>query len=246
MKLKITKTVVDGLLPGRIIWDTEIHGFCVRRQVKEKSYGLKCFVNGRQKFVTIGKHGSPWTPELARKKALRLLLDFRNGNDPIAEHQALRNRPTMSQLCVRYLDEHAIPFKKLRSTESDRQLIKNHVRPLLGSRFVVDISRDDIKQLHEDVAKGKTAPTDPVSQRKRQRGGKVVTGGRGVANRCLTLLSKMFNLAEDWDLRSPNTNPVRRVPRYHEAGRERFLSTEELSRLGAALAQAKTIGNCIS
>lgn len=239
MKLKITKTVVDQLLPGQTVFDTEIRGFCIRRQVRGKSYALKCFIDGRQEFVTIGKHGSPWTPEKARKKALKLLLDYKNGIDPVAQRKGLRDRPTISLLCTRYMKEHAIPFKKLRSATSDQQLIKNHVEPLLGSLFVEDVSREHVKSFHYSVANGKTAPNDPALRRKQQRGGKVVTGGKGVANRCLTLLSKIFNLAEDWNLRPSNSNPVRRVPHYPERRRERFLSDAEFNQLGEALVHAK-------
>jgi integrase len=61
----------------------------------------------------------------------------------------------------------------------------------------------------------------------------------GAANRVLALLSKMFNLAERWGLRPDHTNPCRHVERYVERKMERFLSPEELARLGAALAAAE-------
>jgi integrase len=59
------------------------------------------------------------------------------------------------------------------------------------------------------------------------------------ANRTLTLLSKMFNLTEAWGLRPSGSNPCRHVQRYREQKRERFYSTEELKRLGEALAEAE-------
>ena len=45
----------------------------------------------------------------------------------------------------------------------------------------------------------------------------------------------MFNLAESWSLRPQFTNPCRGVKKYKEKKRERFLSREELRRLGEAL-----------
>jgi integrase len=62
----------------------------------------------------------------------------------------------------------------------------------------------------------------------------------GAANRCLSVLSKMFNLAERWGLRSEGSNPVRHIDKYREHKIERFLSAEELSRLGATLKRAET------
>jgi integrase len=58
------------------------------------------------------------------------------------------------------------------------------------------------------------------------------------ANRVVAVLSKMMNLAERWGLRPDGTNPVRHVERNRERRRERFLSTEEIRRLGRILGQA--------
>ena len=49
----------------------------------------------------------------------------------------------------------------------------------------------------------------------------------------------MFNLAEKWGLRLDGTNPVRHIEKYAEGRRERFLSVEEMLRLGKALRQAE-------
>jgi integrase len=64
-------------------------------------------------------------------------------------------------------------------------------------------------------------------------------GTPGAANRTLALLSKLFNLAEKWGLRPDGSNPCRHVEKYRERKIERFLSSEELARLGAALREAE-------
>jgi integrase len=61
----------------------------------------------------------------------------------------------------------------------------------------------------------------------------------GAANRVLSLLSKMFTLAEQWGLRPEGSNPVRHIQRYRERRFDRFLSAEELARLGEVLAEAE-------
>jgi integrase len=53
------------------------------------------------------------------------------------------------------------------------------------------------------------------------------------ANRILSLLSKMFNLAVEWKWRPDN--PAKSVERYQEQKRERWLSDEELRHLCAVL-----------
>lgn len=55
------------------------------------------------------------------------------------------------------------------------------------------------------------------------------------ANQTLAVLSIMFTLAEVWELRPNNTNPCRHVQKYKENKRGRYLSGEELARLGDAL-----------
>jgi len=61
----------------------------------------------------------------------------------------------------------------------------------------------------------------------------------GAANRTLSVLSKMCTLAETWGLRDPGTNPVRGIERYRERSRQRFLSAQDVSRLGQVLAEAE-------
>jgi len=70
---KISKARVDALKSGEIAWDGEIRGFGVRCQRRDRVYLVKYRVGGRQRWFTIGKHGSPWTPELARREAKRVL-----------------------------------------------------------------------------------------------------------------------------------------------------------------------------
>src|SRR3954470_9282786 len=54
------------------------------------------------------------------------------------------------------------------------------------------------------------------------------------------ILSKIFNLAEVWGLRPANSNPCQLVEKYPEKHRERFLSLEELTRVGRAVEAAMT------
>ncbi len=52
----------------------------------------------------------------------------------------------------------------------------------------------------------------------------------------------MLNLAESWGIRPDGSNPCRHVERYPEKRRERFLSAEELERLGRVLTEAEAEG----
>src|SRR5262245_32889923 len=78
---RITKRTVDLLKEGEVAWDADVRGFGVRRQRTRKVYLLKARINGRQRWITIGDHGSPWTPETARKEAQKLWGEIRAGVD---------------------------------------------------------------------------------------------------------------------------------------------------------------------
>jgi integrase len=163
--------------------------------------------------VTIGAHGSPWTPEGARAEAKRLLALVVHGQDPAAAKAAAKVAPTITEFAARFLAEHAEAKRKASTAAEYRRLLDNIILPTLGKRKVADIKRADIARLHHA---NRTAPYQ--------------------ANRVLAVLSKMMNLAERWGLRPDGTNPCRHVERYGEKRRERMLSPGELARLGDAVA----------
>jgi len=74
---KITKTVVDQMQPGEWLWDADhrevVEGFGARRQRDGVFYYLRYRLHGRQHINSIGRHGSPYTPETARIEAKRRL-----------------------------------------------------------------------------------------------------------------------------------------------------------------------------
>jgi len=63
---RITKRAVDGLKAGDKryhAWDSELKGFGVRVEpTGRKVYIVKTRMQGEQRWLTIGEHGSPWTP----------------------------------------------------------------------------------------------------------------------------------------------------------------------------------------
>src|ERR1700693_2858465 len=85
----ITIRAVQGLAVGCALWDAghreAVRGFGVRRQRGQPVYVLKYRAFGRQRFFTIGPHGSPWTPDTARREAKRLLGLVADGKDPADE-----------------------------------------------------------------------------------------------------------------------------------------------------------------
>src|SRR5260370_3013794 len=102
---KIGLRDVRGLGPNQTIWDSEVRGFGARRrQGQAVAYFLFYRTKeGRQRWFTIGKHGSPWTPDSARDKAKLLLAEAIKGLDPAADKRTVRNATTVAALCESYL-----------------------------------------------------------------------------------------------------------------------------------------------
>ena len=221
MRGRLTKRTVDALLPpssGEIVlWDDTLAGFGVRvRPAGVKTYLVLYRAGvGRGaplRKLTIGKHGSPWTPETARTDAKRLLGLVAGGADPGSVKAERRMAQDIADLAKRFLSDHAEPKRKARTVAEYRRLLDKIILPAFGSKKIVDVSRADIARLHHAC---RAAPYQ--------------------ANRVLALLSKMMNLAEAWGLRPDGTNPCRHVEKNVERGRERLLNITEMGRLGDAL-----------
>ncbi len=222
MRGRITKRAVDALRPAddgaeAMLWDTELKGFgCRVQRGGGKSYVLHYRAGtGRGapiRKLTIGRHGSPWTPETARSEAKRLLGLVESGADPAAEKIARQGAPTVADLAERFLAEHAEAKRKARTAVEYRRLLDKIILPALGKRRVADITRADVDKLHH------ARRATPYQ-----------------ANRLLAVLSKMFALAERWGLRPDGSNPCRHFEKFAEKKRERMLSPVELARLGDAL-----------
>ena len=237
---RIGKRDVDALQPGQVIWDGEISGFGARRQVQAMSYVLIYrTAEGRQRWHTIGRHGSPWTPDLARREAKRLLGSVAGGLDPAALKRAKRAATSVADLCDLYqADAEAGRIltrrraaKKANTILTDRGRIEGHIKLLLGTMSVPAVTRTDIESFMHDVAQGKTAPR---GQTKKKRGG-FVRGGKGTASRTVGLLGAIFSYAVRHGMRPDN--PVRGVERFADGERKRRLSDEEYAAIGATLRQ---------
>ncbi len=232
---------VRALQPGETIWDGAVAGFGARRQVGVVAYVLKARTQeGRQRWVTIGRHGAPWTPDAARDEARRLLGEVARGGDPAADKRFKRKALTMAELCNRYLaDAEAGRVlvrggrpKKPATLFSDRGRIEGHIVPFLGRLAVVAVTRQDVERFMHAVAAGDTAKTS-----KTKRGGvSILRGGRGTATRSIGLLGAIFAYAVDNGIRSDN--PAHRIRKFAENKRERRLSDAEYRALGDGLRRA--------
>jgi hypothetical protein len=65
---KLSIREIESLSLGGIAWDATVIGFGARRYRIGVTFFLKYrTVHGRQRWLTIGRYGSPWTPDAARR-----------------------------------------------------------------------------------------------------------------------------------------------------------------------------------
>jgi hypothetical protein len=210
---KLTKRFVENIRPAGkdvVLWDQNMPGFGLRVQPS----GIRSYVvqyrnaQRRSRRLTIGKHGVV-TAERAREIARQILNsvhDHKDPRDPVAERRALINAPTVNHLLDQYIAEHVQKRNRRRTQEEVKRLIERHIRRQLGKYKVASVTRQDMAKLHSSLM-----------------------GTPRQANFVLAICSKVFGLAEVWNMRPDGSNPCRRIERYPENHRERFLSAEELA-----------------
>lgn len=249
---KLTKKVVDAATSDAtgkrqlLVWDSEVKGFALRiTPAGVKSYILN-YRNGegRERRFTIGKHGSPWTCEQARTRAIELLRDIAAGIDPLDAKAEAKAAMTVKELCAVYLDacDKGLVLgkrgkgKKSSTLATDRGRIERHILPLLGTRKVRELTTPDITRFMRDVAGGKTA----VDVKTGFRGRAIVEGGAGTAARTVGLLGGILSFAVSEGVIA--ANPATGVKRPADNRRDVRLTGEEYRRFGAALQQAADEG----
>ena len=210
----LSKRVVDRLAvddKDGVFWDRELPGFGLRVYPSgAKVYIVQSRCAGRSKRVTVGRHGDV-SPYQARKEAARIIARIKAGETPIPVPP--KADPTMTELAERYQREYVAMRCRPATVAHYGIMLAKHIVPALGELNVAEVERKHILALHYAL---RDKPT--------------------VANRALDMLVKMFNLAEAWELRTPGKNPCRFVRRYTvQAQHERFLTPEELGRLGRVL-----------
>jgi integrase len=223
---QVTKRSVDALKPARaeyFLWDEKLAGFGVRVQTTgARSYVVKYRAgSGRgapTRRVTLGAVGK-LTPDEARKLARTTLGAVANGADPAALKAAERRAATLKEVAELFLAEHAEAKRKPSTAGHYRDVLERLVLPTLGSRKIEKVTVADVAKLH-------TKMKDHPYQ----------------ANRIIAVVGSLYSFAGKRHIVPPGFNPARGIEKYPEKGRERFLGTQELTRLGDAIRKAETVG----
>jgi integrase len=207
---KLTKRFVESITPDShkpiIHWDSDLKGFGITVLPSGRLTYCIQYRNSYRvlKRYKIGVHGH-LTAEEARDLARKKLGQVAHGEDPAAQKKTNYTLPTMTDLVNEYFEQHG-KSKRAKSKREDRDMANNFILPVFEKMQVSQVTCREIQQVH---LKLKDLPYR--------------------ANRILSLLSKMFNLAISWGWRTDN--PAAHIQKYQEEKRDRWLQEEELNRL---------------
>lgn len=218
---RLTLTMIEkASLPAKgsaWLWDASTPGLGVRILASGSRSYVYRYGSGRRgvsRRVTLGQHGAI-TLEQARQLARKMIGARADGRDPAGERARARGVPTLREFSAEYLAQHSDRHKRPASAAVDRELFELHLLPAFGSRPLDKITREDVARWHR---RKHETPTR--------------------ANHCLALLSHVYTIAQRWGILEGAVNPARGVVRYQLPKRERYLSLDELQRVGVELAKS--------
>lgn len=162
---KVSKRTVDAMetpAEGKRtwLWDDQVKGFGVVMSASgRKVYIVQYRVGGKSsaaKRLTIGTHGSPWTPDAARERALELLRVVETGVDPAKTEQLAaeaaeeveraRREFGFGAFADRFIEKHVVGGN-LRSRTDIEGTFDRDLRPWFGDALVTDITNKDVKKM---------------------------------------------------------------------------------------------------
>jgi integrase len=223
---RITKRTVAALQSGSAeftIWDQTVTGFGVRvRPTGAKSY-VVVYRAGAGRGAPVRRYTigaiNKIAPEQARERAKAILGSVAHGHDPANDKAAERQTPTVSELAERFMADHVKAKRKNRTADFYQDILNRIVKPAVGSTKADKLSRLQVSRLHSSLA------NTPFQ-----------------ANRVLAVVGSMYAFAGAAGFLPEGTNPARGIEKYKENRRERFLTGEELERLGSTIREAETVG----
>jgi integrase len=226
--MKITSAsvaeIMGSALPSKttFFFDEDLAGFGMYRTAAGTGTFFAEFrpiAGGSKKRIKLGRIGTLKANE-AREAARKAIAHAGLGKDLAKVRTDERASVTVKALVASYIEEFVAVNKKESSAEFYRTMLRKHIEPRIGSTKAVSLTRIDVQRAHAAMSKE----------------------ARMSANRSVKLLSAGYNWGAKNGFVPDGFNPARGVDLNKEIGRERFLSTEEMQRLGDAMIEAETVG----
>ncbi len=166
---------------------------------KQISYYLKYTFNGKRRNMKIGHGGMPiqTVRKIASELQAKMLLD--TSFDPLAKND--KQKRTTDEVFAKY--QQQLEMNNRKTIQEYVRLYEKDIKPSFGHLPIDTISRGDVKSWFDELS----------------------LRSKYTANRCLTILKTVFEIAIDYEYLE--TNPASRIKKHAEVKRERFYSPEE-------------------
>ncbi len=226
--LKITAATVAEVMASaapnktKFYFDDDLTGFGMYRTPGGTGTFFAEFrplAGGSKKRLKLGRVGTLKVSE-AREAARRAIAHAGLGRDLAKDRSDERASVTVASLVSSYIESYVAVKKKASSADFYRTMLRKHITPACGSIKAASLTRVDVQRAHGTMSK-----TAKMS-----------------ANRSVKLLSAAYGWGSKNGIVPEGTNPARGVELNKETGRERFLTTDEMQRLGDAMIEAETVG----
>lgn len=204
---------IDKGRPRRTEWSERLPGFGVRFYASGRSiYVVQALMNGVTRTVTLGST-KVLTQHEALSVARRVLLRAHVGDDPASDRVQTRKTPSYADFLELYW-ERASPKWKAKTLFSQTSYRRRYLDGAFAGKFIDEIEQGDVLAWFNWVSN---------------------TGGPGAGNRCFEILRSALAHAERWGYRPEGSNPCTFIKPNKRRKCERFLSDQEIARLGEVL-----------
>ncbi len=197
-----------------ISWDATIPGLgLVTRASGRQSWIVLTRIHGKVSKLTLG-NARVITEYAAYQRAMRIVFDAKTGGDPGAVKRKALRVPLFETFEADYR-RRVVAFFKPSTQKAWDVYMRRYIMPAFKGVFLDQIDTPRIADWF-------------ASRSLRTPGG---------ANRALEILKAMLNTAMEWEVLPNGSNPCSAVRFNPRRKIERFLTEDELARLGAALEQ---------
>lgn len=226
--MKLTAATVDEIMKSAVpnktkyYFDEDVTGLGLYRTTTGTGTWFAEFrpvAGGAKKRIKLGRVGILKASE-AREAARKAIAHAGLGRDLAKNRSDERASVSVQTLVSTYIEEFVAVNKKESSAEFYRTIAKKHIYPRIGANKALSMSSVEVQRAHSAMS----------------REAKIS------ANRAMKLLSAAYGWGAKNGYVPEGINPARGVDLNTETGRERFLTTEEMQRLGDAMLEAETVG----
>lgn len=219
--MNLTKRTVDTLearTKRYFVWDSALKGFGLRVEpTGRKTFLCRYRAGGARRQYLLGVYGA-LTAEEARAEARRVLSSSTLGKDLAQSRYETRRALRFGELVDLFLAEHVSKLKPASYSEYEGSF-RNYAVPAFGRTPADAVTVSELNRLHLSLSNYRVR-----------------------ANRVISYVRSLYSWAGSHGHVPRDFNPARHVKPYKEQARERYLSSEELKRLGEVLRQAETTG----